>query len=419
MLQQGLNIADVAFFIGEDVPKMTGVRDPELPKGYSYDYINAEVLINDLSVKDGKLVLPHGTSYSVLVLPKMRTMRPSVLKKIERLVFDGAIILGYPPVCAPSMENYPIADREVNELAKKMWGDLSVKQRSYGSGKIFTNVELKEVFDDLGIIPDCLFEDDSPALYTHRTVDGNEIYFISNQSDKAIVTLPKFRVKGKVPELWDAVTGSTRSLPSFIENEEFTQVPLKLDAYQSCFMVFRRHGKPLSTELEANFPKPETIVEFDKPWQVTFESDQYKRGPVEPVAFNKLIDWTRHEDDRIKYFSGTAIYKTSFEVQEELDKRLFLDLGKVIAMAKIKVNGKYAGGVWTAPFRIDVTDMVKRGENVLEIEVSSTWMNRLIGDLRLPPEKRPTWAHHNSWNVDSPLQPSGLLGPVSLFSIPY
>lgn len=112
------------------------------------DYINAEVLINDLSVKDGKLVLPHGTSYSVLVLPKMRTMRPSVLKKIERLVFDGAIILGYPPVCSPSMENYPIADREVNELAKKMWGDLSVKQRSYGSGKIFTNVELKEVFDD-------------------------------------------------------------------------------------------------------------------------------------------------------------------------------------------------------------------------------------------------------------------------------
>ena len=100
---------------------MTGVRDPELPKGYSYDYINAEVLINDLSVKDGKLVLPHGTSYSVLVLPKMRTMRPSVLKKIERLVFDGAIILGYPPVCSPSMENYPIADREVNELAKKMW----------------------------------------------------------------------------------------------------------------------------------------------------------------------------------------------------------------------------------------------------------------------------------------------------------
>ena len=147
--------------------------------------------------------------------------------------------------------------------------------------------------------------------------------------------------------------------------------------------------------------------------------DQYKRGPVEPVAFNKLIDWTRHEDDRIKYFSGTAIYKTSFEVQEELDKRLFLDLGKVIAMAKIKVNGKYAGGVWTAPYRIDVTDMVKRGENVLEIEVSSTWMNRLIGDLRLPPEKRPTWAHHNSWNVDSPLQPSGLLGPVSLLSIPY
>ena len=419
MLQQGQNIADVAYFIGEDAPKMTGIRDPEIPKGYSYDYINAEVIERDLTVKDGKLVLPHGTSYRVLVLPKLETMRPSVLKKIEQLVADGAVILGPPPSRSPSMENYPVADQEVNALAKKMWGDLSVKQRSYGKGTIYTDVELKEVLDRSGVIPDCQFGENDPVLYVHRTAGDNEIYFITNQSDRTITVSPQFRVQGKVPELWDVVTGSIRPLPAFIQGKESTTVPLQLEAYESGFIVFRKTGKPAATGVEDNYPKPEIITKIDQPWQVLFESDQYKRGPAQPVTFTTLTDWSKHEDESIRYYSGTAIYKTTFDVKKKPEGKLFVDLGQVTAMAKIKINGKYVGGVWTAPYRIEVSDVIRDGINELEVEVVNTWMNRLIGDLHLPEAERPTWAHHNSWNVHSPLQTSGLLGPVNLLSIKY
>ena len=419
MLQQGQNIADVAYFIGEDAPKMTGIRDPEIPKGYSYDYINAEVIERDLTVKDGKLVLPHGTSYRVLVLPKLETMRPSVLKKIEQLVADGAVILGPPPSRSPSMENYPVADQEVNALAKKMWGDLSVKQHSYGKGTIYTDVELKEVLDRSGVIPDCQFGENDPVLYVHRTAGDNEIYFITNQSDRTITVSPQFRVQGKVPELWDVVTGSIRPLPAFIQGKESTTVPLQLEAYESGFIVFRKTGKPVATGVEDNYPKPEIITKIDQPWQVLFESDQYKRGPAQPVTFTTLTDWSKHEDESIRYYSGTAIYKTTFDVKKKPEGKLFVDLGQVTAMAKIKINGKYVGGVWTAPYRIEVSDVIRDGINELEVEVVNTWMNRLIGDLRLPEAERPTWAHHNSWNVHSPLQTSGLLGPVNLLSIKY
>lgn len=419
MLQQGQNIADVAYFIGEDAPKMTGIRDPEIPKGYSYDYINAEVIERDLTVKDGKLVLPHGTSYRVLVLPKLETMRPSVLKKIEQLVADGAVILGPPPSRSPSMENYPVADQEVNALAKKMWGDLSVKQRSYGKGTIYTDMELKEVLDRSGVIPDCQFGENDPVLYVHRTAGDNEIYFITNQSDRTITVSPQFRVQGKVPELWDVVTGSIRPLPAFIQGKESTTVPLQLEAYESGFIVFRKTGKPAATGVEDNYPKPEIITKIDQPWQVLFESDQYKRGPAQPVTFTTLTDWSKHEDESIRYYSGTAIYKTTFDVKKKPEGKLFVDLGQVTAMAKIKINGKYVGGVWTAPYRIEVSDVIRDGINELEVEVVNTWMNRLIGDLHLPEAERPTWAHHNSWNVHSPLQTSGLLGPVNLLSIKY
>lgn len=419
MLQQGLNVVDVAYFIGEDAPKMTGVRDPEIPKGYSFDYINAEVIERDLTVKDGKLVLPHGTSYQVLVLPKLATMRPSVLKKLKQLVMDGAIILGPPPSRSPSMENYPAADQEVAAIAKKMWGDLTVKQRSHGKGIIYTDIELAEVLDKSQIVPDCLFGKEDPALYVHRTVGGNEIYFISNQSNSAIALNPQFRVAGKIPELWDAVTGTTRSLPAFTQSEATTTVPLQLEAYESAFIVFRRSGHSTATTPAANYPQPEIVTQINQPWQVTFESDRFKRGPKQPVTFTTLQDWSKHEDASIRYYSGTAVYRTTFDVPKKPGGSLFLDLGQVTAMAKIKINGQYAGGVWTAPYRIEVSDKIKEGINELEIEVVNTWVNRLIGDQHLPSAERPTWAHNNPWNVDSPLQTSGLLGPVNVLSINY
>ena len=217
MLQQGLDVADVAYFIGEDAPKMTGVRNPEIPKGYSYDYINAEVILRDLAVKDGRLVLPHGTSYRILVLPPLETMRPEVLQKIEQLVADGATIMGPPPGRAPSLENYPAADQQVQTLAAKMWGNLSAKQRPYGKVTILTGMTMEEAFALLKVVPDCLFAENDPTLYVHRRLGDNDIYFITNQSDQTIRLEPKFCVGGKQPELWDAVTGSGRTSPAYTQ----------------------------------------------------------------------------------------------------------------------------------------------------------------------------------------------------------
>ncbi|KAA6313705.1 hypothetical protein EZS27_035563, partial [termite gut metagenome] len=295
MLQQGLSVADVAYFIGEDAPKMTGIRSPELPKGYDYDYINAEVIIRDLSVKNGRLVLPHGTSYRLLVLPPLETMRLEVLQKIEQLVANGAVVLGSPPSHSPSMQGYPEADRQIQELSQKMWGDLSVKQRTYGKGKIWTGMSMEEAMALLNLTPD-LVPDNDLVLYTHRRLGKSEIYFVSNQSEQPITIRAGFRVKGLQPELWDALTGVIRPLPAFEQTGETTFVPLKLEANGSAFIVFREKGKPAAKELAANFPEPEIITTVDTPWEVRFESDSVKRGPSEPVIFKELKDWAQSKD---------------------------------------------------------------------------------------------------------------------------
>ncbi|MDR2038466.1 MAG: glycoside hydrolase family 2 [Bacteroidales bacterium] len=416
MLQQGLNVADVAYFIGEDAPKMTGVRDPEIPKGYSFDYINAEVIVRDLSVKDGKLVLPHGTSYRVLVLPKLETMRPEVLQKIEQLITEGAVVLGPPPSRSPSMQGYPEADKQVQSLAGKMWGDLSAKQRSYGKGMILNDMPMEEVFSLLNVVPDCRFADNDPVLYNHRTLSGGgDIYFLSNQSEKPITINAQFRVKGMQPELWDAISGSIRPLPAFEQSGESTIVPIQLESLESAFIVFRKKGKPSAEEIEKNYPKPELVVDINKPWEVQFESDAVKRGPSEPVTFVKLQDWSKHEDERIRYYSGTAVYKTTFSVEEmPKGKESYIDLGKVNVMAKVKINGKYAGGAWTAPYRINVSPYIQKGENTIEVEVVNTWVNRLLGDSKLPENERVVYSDKSPWKNDSQAQASGLTGPVQL-----
>jgi hypothetical protein len=205
-------------------------------------------------------------------------------------------------------------------------------------------------------------------------------------------------------------------LPAFAQIEEngTTSVPLQLEANESVFIVFRKNAKsPAKSELAMNFPESKVIAEIDAAWTVTFESDEIKRGPVEPVTFEKLTDWSKHDDERIKYFSGTAVYKTSFDLGKKPDGELYLDLGKVVAMAKVKVNGRYAGGVWTAPYRVDIAPFVKSGSNEVEIEVVSTWANRIIGDRKLPAEQRKL---RISRGPDGALYESGLLGPVKIVS---
>lgn len=422
MLQQGLNVADVAYFIGEDAPKMTGVADPPLPLGYQFDYINAEVILRDMTVKDGLLTLPHGTQYRVLVLPKLETMRPELLAKIKDLVNEGAYILGPAPKRSPSQQNQPEADNQVEQMTKDLWADLdgeTIKERAYGKGMIMSGLSLEEVFDRIGLLPDCKLPEDHSIHYGHRTMGGIEIYFLSNQTDQERLIHPEFRVTDKQPELWEATNGGIRVLPAFEANAKSTVVPVKLAPYESLFIVFRdKAERNAVNDLEFNYPEQELIADLNGPWQVTF--DPAFRGPANPVVFETLQDWTTSQNDSIKYYSGAAIYTLTFNAPANLtDKNILLNLGSLTAMAKVKINGNDAGGVWTHPYKLDITQWVKTGQNELEIEVVNNWMNRLIGDHNLPEAQRGTWCYVNPYNENSPLQPSGLFGPVTIQSLQY
>jgi hypothetical protein len=416
LLQQGKNVADIAYYIGEDNPIMRGALEPKLPKGFNYDFINAEVIVRDLMVKNGKLVLPNGTTYRVLVLPKLETMRPEVLKKIEQLVSAGAVVLGAPPDRSPSLQDYPFADKTVKQLARQLWGDGSEKKRSYGKGLVFNQVSLDEVLQTLSIAPDFIAEKDS-IVFTHRAIDGKEIYFLANLSGKPVEFKASFRVVDLKPEFWDAVSGTTRELPSFEPGQNEVNVPLKLAANGSAFIVFQKNGKPSALGVTANFPELDLVAAVSGPWQVSFEHDPIKRGPDKPIILKELKDWTKFDDERIRYYSGTAVYTTSFVVNElSPEKNYFLDLGGLTAIAKVKINGKYAGGTWTRPYRINVSGSVRSGNNTLEVEVINTWKNRLIGDQLLPEQKRLVYSRINPWNGDTTLQRSGLFGPVALYA---
>lgn len=413
MLQQGLNIADVAYFIGEDAPKMTGIVDPELPKGYQFDYINAEVIERDLFVKDGLLTLPHGTQYRILVLPKLETMRPELLAKIKKLIEDGAVVLGPAPKRSPSGESFPTADRQVEKLAGELWSGLdgrSVKAVKRGKGELLFGMTMEEALKHIGCVPDCGLPTDAPVLYGHRSAGDADIYFISNQKDEMIEIRPEFRIRSRQPELWDATTGRIRTLPAYEVTAAGTVVPLKLYPYESAFIVFRRSAtKAEGTGLQLNYPVLQTLVRLDAPWKVSFE--EKRRGPASQT-FARLEDISKNENPDIRYYSGTIWYETEFKLKKKPEGELYLNLNDVGVMAKVKINGQYAGGVWTAPYRVNVTDLVRKGKNKVEIEVVTTWMNRLIGDSGLPESERKTWTPCNSWKPTDTLQKSGLVGPV-------
>jgi hypothetical protein len=415
MLQQGLNVADVAYFIGEDTPKMTGVTDPALPVGYQFDYMNAEVIERDMTVEGGLITLPHGTQYRMMVLPKLETMRPELLSKIKQLVNEGAIILGPAPNRSPSLQNQPEADQQVQAMAAELWGNVdgvNVKSRKFGKGMVLNGMDMKEALALINCVPDCNVPDDNTIHYGHRTLGNGEIYFVTNQTDEEQIITPEFRVSGMQPELWEATTGYMRVLPAYEQKADVTAVPLKLAPYESVFVVFsKKAGK--AKGLEANYPKPELIDDFKTPWTVNFDATQ--RGPEKAVVFETLTDWTDSDDERIKYYSGTAFYNNTFQIDKNpKNEKITIDLGELTAMAKVTVNGKYAGGVWTVPYRLDITDLVKEGTNELKIEVVNTWVNRIIGDMKLPVEERQTWAPHLPYNAKSPLQSSGLFGPVKV-----
>lgn len=417
LLQQGHYVAEVLYFIGEDVPIMSGHKDPELPDGYSYDYINAEVILERLSVRNGKYVLPDGMTYNLLVLPPFETMRPEVLARIEQLVKQGGTVLGPKPERSPSLQSQAVSDQIVKEIGSRLWTDNYENGQlihEYGKGYILDGLSIQQALDLIGISKDVDLHTEADVLWTHRTLPGMDIYFLTNQSEEKVTMMPSFRVSGRKPQLWDAVSGEIRYLNEFSERDGRTHVPVTLKPLESWFVVFSTHAnEAVGPGYQENFPEPETFYTLMSEWGVDFHNKDI--GPQEPLTMSNLSDWTKSADPDVKYYSGTATYRTVFSLQEILEAtQVLLNLGNVGVMAEVRLNGEDLGGRWMSPFVFPVKDKLRTGENILEVEVVNVWRNRMVRDLMLPEEERYTWFIAHDIAPGEELIPAGLLGPVKL-----
>ena len=253
LLQQGNPVADVAYFIGEDTPQMTGLAQPALPKGYDFDWINAEVLLTRATVKNRRLTLPDGTSYSVLVLPPLPTMRPQLLERIAQLVNDGLTVVGPAPTRSPSLQDFPRADERVRQLVAQLWPQPNQKKRQVGQGAVWNSAPLQEVLASLNVGP-AIIENNASVLWKQRSTPDAEIFFLSNQTNRVLPLAPSFRVTGRAPQLWNAETTRIETLATYRESAGRTVVPLVLQPAQAVFVVFRR---------EAATPQP-VVVELSR-----------------------------------------------------------------------------------------------------------------------------------------------------------
>ena len=440
MLRQGRFVADVLDLQPEEPMARCGTL---ALSGYDYDAYSPSLFLKDVSVRDGRLTLPHGMQYRLLLLPDVKSMTLPMLRKIKDLVEGGAVALGNPPRQVPGLTDYPKADAELKKLAEALWGtDETAKDRAVGKGRVLRGIKPEEALARLGVAPD--FTADRGLRWIHRTDDGMEIYFVASGSDRPEQAVCTFRQSGKHPEFWDPQTGRIAPARYYEEKDGQTRVPIGFEPSGSVFVVFRpgpidparrvvsvKHDGqvivPASAPAAAKAPsgaaasaalpalpaidlvrgevwQPGAYVietadgksrrfetgpipqplEIAGPWLVRFDPNW---GAPQSITMDNLVSWSRHPDAGVKYFSGTATYDKKITVGPEMlgkQRRVYLDLGKVAVMASVKLNGKDLGVLWKPPYRVEITGAVRAGENSLTVGVVNLWPNRLIGDEQLP-----------------------------------
>jgi hypothetical protein len=415
MLQQGHFGADLIYFYGED-SNLTAIfehKSPDIPAGYGFDYINADGLIHELSAANGSITTPSGMSYKVLGLdPFSKHMSLPVLRAIHKLVENGAVVAGPKPNDDPSLAD---DQAEFSKLSNDLFGDGNGVHQ-VGKGTVYAGQSLSDVFAALHLRPD--FDYTKPASdtrleFAHRKLADGDLYFVDNRGDNSAKVDATFRVTGKEPELWYAETGTSKPA-SFKIADGRTTVPLNLEPWGTVFVVFR---KPTHATEHMLPPETETqVATVNGPWKVTFPADW---GAPPSITLDTLSSWTDSQDNGVKYFSGTGTYTNTINADAGWFKKgshFRIDLGDVKNLAEVFVNGKSLGVVWHSPYRVDATAALKPGANEITIKVTNAWVNRLIGDQQ-PDATKYTFADVKPYRANSPLLPSGLLGPVQVLSV--
>lgn len=476
LLRQGHPVADLLVYAGDRAPQ-TAISNASagLPSGDNMDSCDAFVLHERIQVQEGRMVLPEGTAYSVLLLAKCDRMHLKTLKRVEELVEAGITVVGTKPKGPLSLMERKEHAVEFAALADRLWGDGS-EPKSIGKGWIIPEGEWPADALQGTIEPDLKITELENFRFVHRKVGLDDLYFIHNPKDEAVTLNCSFRISNRVPEFWDADTGRMERTAQFRNADGRVECPIRLDPYGSVFVVFRSTSEGLDPVAKVT---PETarvildsnnqmqlvaeetgtyeielasgeivsvnVLDLHNPqaindtWTVAFDGVGLQEEQV--VEFNHLLDWKEHTRDAIKHFSGTASYRTRLNVSASWlgeGKRVYLDLGRVEIAAEVVLNGEAVGTLWKPPFVIDVTDQLIAGSNELEVRVTNLWANRLIGDEALkdtsgyqggPKGKMPEWfvnnepmpagprstfTTYNFYTKKRELRPSGLLGPVML-----
>jgi len=411
LLQQGHFGADVIYFYGED-SNLTAIfhdKAPDMPPSFGFDYVNADALIHELNVENGRITTPGGTSYRLLVLDAYsKHMSLPVLRAIDKLVREGAAVAGTKPADDPSLAD---DQAEFRKLDDELFGD-GTGAHSVGKGTVYSGDDAAAALKAMHVEPDFHYTgSDNRIEFVHRRLANGDLYFVDNRSDDRASVQATFRVSGKAPELWYAETGRTEPV-SFSIADGGTTVPLKLEPWGTVFVMFRRATSETSHTVPA---VAETqVATVSGPWTVSFPSNW---GAPPSITLDTLTSWSDNSEAGVKYFSGTGTYTKTIDAPSGWfgkGAQVWIDLGEVKNLAEVSVNGRSLGIVWHAPYRIDATSALKPGSNELTIKVTNAWVNRMIGDQQPDTTKKYTFADVKPYKATSPLLPSGLLGPVTI-----
>lgn len=447
MLRQGQLVTDVCYFTGEGIPGYLGLRkelSPALPEGYDYDGVNLDK-VKEMVVVDGKLVLPNGARYALLAFPETDKMTPALVSEIRRLVAAGATLVSQKPVESPSLSGYPECDRQVKSWADEIWGTSNPeleKEHIYGKGKVIRGISLSELLKKGNVNPDFQYKSENEDLvinYLHRQTGKSDVYFLANKLKTAAGAVCSFRSKKPNASLWDAGNAKWKPLkPVQLPNNE-RSFQLDFDPQGSAFVVFSDSLPNEKEAMDLTYMKsPIETQTLKNRWELRFPSGS---GIQEVLLLDELKDWTEFNHPKIRYFSGTVTYTTTFSANKMDGKTCLIDLGNVKNIARLFLNGVEIANLWNAPFVTDITQYIRGGENQLKIEITNTSVNQLIGDEQLPADLqyksvpgsvtelpeflktgaeresgRHTFVSYQFFNKNSVLEPSGLIGPVKLIN---
>lgn len=485
LLQQGRIAADACFLVDEDLGYRIPSEATEKLPGYGFELCYPPV-VREMTVRDGMLSHPSGAMFQLLVTPgewmaKSWVAELSTLKHIRKLVRAGAHLAGEPPV-APAGLNDALNKDEFDRLVEEIWGGLGgdAASKRLGKGRVHAGDSPLDILRELNVPPDLSWSPaDTNIKFIHRRTADAEIYFVSSDTSAPVRAELQFRQKHRRPEIWNALSGAHMDAPVFTRTDHGISVPIQFGPQDAVFVVFRKplperwvsEVSPSDLQLHTGrwltqsdslsigysdgkservtpvgLPESEIVT---GPWKVRFTDG---RGAPERAVFERLTSWSEHPDAGIRFYSGTAIYETTFAaLPAQQGQAAVLDLGEVADVARVFVNGAEVDVLWTPPFRAEITPLLREGRNTLAIHVANRWVNRLIGDAAIDVDytyqkpgtskftdgriealpqwlsstiagessepfarKRHSFSVWKHYDADSPLVRSGLLGPVRI-----